>query len=164
MLTKINLYQQVQTFLMFYFVCKYVQCRQMLSKLSILVVTFGITEHNKEVLAGQYEHVVYFWSFSFQESRRRFAKIFRSCSAQVLCTVGQKGYSFIYILELNSHFEDIILLAALAVTKFSKCTVSSNTPNASKFIGPNCLPSPKVLDFNEKSLHQGSIVCASKQL
>ena len=108
MLTKINLCQQVQTFLMFYFVCKFVQCRQMLSKLSILVVTFGITEHNKEVLAGQYEHVVYFWSFSFQESRRRFAKIFKSCSAQVLCTVGQKGYSFIYILELNTHFQDII--------------------------------------------------------
>ena len=36
--------------------------------------------------------------------------------------------------------------------------LAETTPDAPKFICPNCLPKPKVLDFNEKRLHWASVV------
>ena len=36
--------------------------------------------------------------------------------------------------------------------------LAENTPIDLEFICPNCLPKPKVLDFNEKRLHWASVV------
>ena len=43
-------------------------------------------------------------------------------------------------------------------TKMGADKLAWNTPNAPKFICPNCLPSPKVWDFDEKMLHWVSVV------
>ena len=43
-------------------------------------------------------------------------------------------------------------------TKMGADKLAGNTPNAPKFICPNCLPGPKVWDFDEKMLHWVSVV------
>ena len=43
-------------------------------------------------------------------------------------------------------------------TKMSADKSAENTPNAPKFIYPNCLPKPKVWNFDEKRRHWASVV------
>ena len=43
-------------------------------------------------------------------------------------------------------------------TKMSADKLAQNTPNVPKIICPDCLPSPKLWDFDEKMLHWASVV------